>query len=141
MRTRLAVMFSILAAISLGRVLPAWAHHAFAAEFDEKKPVNLRGKVTKVEFINPHCWIHLDVKDEKGVVTNWAVEGGTPNTLFRAGFTKNSLPEGTEIVVDGYKARDGSNRAVGNNLTFPDGRRLFLGGTGDKRPEQAGSVQ
>jgi len=114
----------------LGMILaavPVWAHHAFVAEFDAKKPVKLRGTVTKMEWINPHAWIHIDVKNADGTVTNWMVEGGTPNTLFRRGFTKDSLSIGTEIVVDGYQAKDGSNRANGRDITFPDGRKLFLG--------------
>jgi hypothetical protein len=108
---------------------PLWAHHAFAQEFDEKKPITLRGTVTKWELINPHSWIHIDVKGTDGKVINWMVEGGSPNNLFRLGFTKDSLPPGTEIVVDGYQAKDGANRAVGKDLTFPDGKRLFLGGS------------
>src|SRR5580693_1723846 len=100
---------------------PVWAHHAFAAEFDEKRPLKLQGTVTKWELVNPHSWIHIDVKDADGKVTNWMVEGGSPNALFRLGFTKDALPPGTEIVVDGYQAKDGSNRAVGKDLTFPDG--------------------
>ena len=125
MRTKLAV-----AVIGLGMILtavPVWAHHAFVAEFDAKKPVKLRGTVTRMEWINPHAWIHIDVKNADGTVTNWMVEGGTPNTLFRRGFTKDSLAVGTEIVVDGYQAKDGSNRANGRDITFPDGRKLFLG--------------
>src|SRR3974390_2603467 len=90
---------------------PAWAHPAFVAEFHPKKPLKLQGKVTKVEWINPHSWIHIDVKNTDGSVTNWMIEGGSPNTLFRRGFTKDSLANGTEIVVDGYQAKDGTNRA------------------------------
>jgi hypothetical protein len=125
MRTKLAVVM-----VGLGMLLaavPVRAHHAFAAEFDSKKPVKLRGTVTKMEWINPHAWIHIDVKNADGSVTSWMVEGGTPNTLFRRGLTKDSLVEGTEIVVDGYQAKDGSNRANGRDITFPDGRKLFLG--------------
>jgi len=114
---------------------PTWAHHAFAAEFDAQKPVKLRGTVAKVEFINPHSWIHIDVKDADGKVTRWMVEGGSPNALFRRGVTKDALPQGTEISVDGYQAKDGSNRANGRDITFADGRKLFVGGSNpDEQP-------
>jgi Family of unknown function (DUF6152) len=124
--TKLAVVISAGLLLS---GLPVWAHHAFAAEFDANKPIKLRGVVTKWEVINPHSWIHLDVKDADGKVTNWAIEGGSPNSLFRMGFTKDSLPPGTEIVVEGYQSKDGMNKAVGKDLTFTDGRRLFMGGS------------
>jgi len=114
---------------------PARAHHAFAAEFDAQKPVKLKGTVAKVEFINPHSWIHIDVKDADGKVTRWMVEGGSPNALFRRGVNKDALPQGTEILVDGYQAKDGSNRANGRDITFADGRKLFVGGSNpDEQP-------
>jgi hypothetical protein len=127
----------VLVFAGIGLVLgaaTALAHHAFSAEFDASKPVKLRGKVTKVEWINPHAWIHIEVEDSDGKVISWMVEAGTPNTLFRRGFSKNSLPLGTEIVVDGYQAKDGSNRANGRDLTFPDGRKLFIGTSGTGAP-------
>jgi len=114
------------ASLLLGAV-PVWAHHAFAAEFDQTRPLKLKGTVTKWEVVNPHSWIHIDVKGEDGTVANWMIEGGSPNNLYRLGFTKESLPPGTEIVVEGYQAKDKSTRAVGKNITFTDGRRLFLG--------------
>jgi hypothetical protein len=107
--------------------VPALAHHSFAAEFDLDQPIKLRGTVTEVEFINPHSWIHIDVRKDDGTVESWAIEGGTPNTLFRMGVNQNSLKVGTEIVVDGYRSRDGANRANGRDITLPDGRKLFLG--------------
>ena len=124
MKLRLAIAFTALCA-----AIPVLAHHAFSSEFDEKKQVKLEGKVTKFELINPHSWIHIDVVGADGKTTEWMVEGGSPNSLFRNGFTKNSLPSGTVILVDGYQAKDGTNRAVGKDLTFKDGKRLFLGGS------------
>jgi len=115
--------------------VPAIAHHAFAAEFDAKKPIKLKGTVTKMEWINPHAWVHIDVKKPDGTVESWMIEGGTPNTLLRRGFTKNSLLPGTEILVDGYQAKDGSLRANGRDLTLPDGKKLFLGSSGTGAPE------
>ena len=112
----------------------AIAHHAFAAEFDSTKPVSLQGVVTKMEWINPHSWIHLDVKNADGTVTKWMIEGGTPNTLVRRGFTKDSLKPGTEIRVEGFRAKNGANRANGRDLVLPDGKRLFLGSSGTGAP-------
>jgi hypothetical protein len=113
---------------------PAWGHHAFAAEFDDKKPLILKGTVTQMDWINPHAWIHIDVKNPDGTVTNWMIEAGAPNGLLRRGFNKASLPKGTEIVVEGWQAKDGSNRANGSNVTFPDGKKLFVGSSGTGAP-------
>ena len=109
---------------------PVVAHHAFSAEFDADRPLQLTGEVTRVEWINPHAWIHIRTAEG----ADWMVEGGTPNTLFRRGFTKDSLQVGTEIMVDGYQAKDGSNKANGRDLTFTDGRKLFMGSSGTGAP-------
>jgi len=132
MGRRLAFIMAAFGLLLAG--VPALAHHAFTAEFDSKKPIKLQGTVAKVELINPHSWIHIDVKNNDGTSTRWMIEGGTPNTLLRRGFTKNSLPVGTLINVDGYQAKDGSNRANGRDLTFPDGKKIFLGSSGPEGP-------
>jgi len=134
--TRHRLMFATAAAGAalLIAAAPLRAHHAFAAEFDAAQPITLRGSVTRVEWINPHTWIHLDVKQPDGKVVEWMIEGGTPNTLLRRGVDKNSLPAGTEIVVEGYRAKNGTNRANGRDLTLPNGRKLFLGSSGTGAP-------
>ena len=134
MRTKLSVSVAGVGLFLLLAAAPALAHHAFAAEFDAKKPVKLRGTVTKMEWINPHAWIHIDVKKPDGTVEEWMVEAGTPNTLLRRGFTKQSLLAGTEVIVDGYQSKDGSLRANGRDLTLPNGQTLFLGASGTGAP-------
>jgi uncharacterized protein DUF6152 len=120
-----------LGAIVAASVVPVRAHHAFAAEFDEKKPVKFAdATVTKVELINPHSWIHVDVKQADGTVVNWAIEAGSPNILLRRGITKTTLKQGDKIVIDGYQSKDGSHRANGRDLTLPNGQHLFLGSSG-----------
>jgi Family of unknown function (DUF6152) len=135
MRTK--IVMSVAIAGLFAAAVPVWAHHSFAAEFDINKPVKLEGTVTSMEWINPHSWIHIDVKGPDGKTVNWMVEGGSPNILLRRGFTKKSLEPGTVIVVDGYQAKNGENRANGANITFADGKRLFLGGSNPNELPQA----
>ena len=135
MRKRRSVVAGM--SVGVGLLLAARlvsAHHAFAAEFDAKRPVQFTGTVVKVEWINPHAWFHVDVKGPNGKVVRWMVEAGTPNTLFRRGFTKDALQAGTEIKVDGYGAKDGSNRMNGRDMTLPDGKTLFMGSSGTGAP-------
>ena len=134
MPTKLTVVVMGVGLFFAGTAVSLRAHHAFAAEFDAKKPVHFKGTVTKMEWVNPHVWLHIDVKKPDGTVENWAFEAGTPNVLFRRGFTKQSLLPGTEVVVDGYQAKDGLRRANGRDLTFSDGRKMFLGSSGTGAP-------
>jgi hypothetical protein len=119
----------VLFASALLQPFAVQAHHAFASSFDVNLPLELRGTVSKVELINPHSWIHIDVVNEEGVSETWRIEGGSPNALFRNGITKNSIPVGSELLITGYGARDGTLRAVGATITFADGRPVFFGGT------------
>jgi hypothetical protein len=114
----------------------AFAHHSFEAEYDDKKPITLSGTVAKVDWMNPHIFIHIDAKDEAGKVTRWACEGGNPNSLIRAGWKRTSLKAGDEIVIKGYRAKDGSNTCNGRSVQFPDGRKLFAGSSSDGGPQQ-----
>jgi hypothetical protein len=127
MRTKLAAA-AVGVCVLLGAA-QGWAHHAFAAEFDVNKPLTLKGSLLKWEMVNPHSWFHINVKDKDGKVTEWLVEGGSPNQLIRLGVTKNTVPVGTELVIEGYQAKDGTNKAVGRNFVLADGKRLFLGGS------------
>jgi len=138
MRNRCLML--VAAALVAAGARPVVAHHAFAAEFDATAPVKLRGTVVKMEWINPHSWITMDVKTPDGKTETWMVEGGAPNALLRRGFTKDSLPPGTEIVVEGFRAKSGLNKANGRDILFTDGRKLFVGSSGtgapDERPEK-----
>ena len=117
------VMTTVLFALAAA---PLWAHHAFSSEFDVAKPITLKGTLTKWEMINPHSWFHIDVKNPDGTVTQWMIEGGSPNTLIRLGVTKYTVKIGTELTIEGYQAKEASNKAVGRNFVLADGTRMFL---------------
>ena len=117
--------------------VPMWSHHSFAAEFDANKVVKLHGTVTRMEWVNPHAWIHINVQNPDGTATEWMIEGNTPNGLLRRGFTKKSLEPGTEVFVEGYQAKSGDNKANGASITFKDGKKLFLGSSKDEESAQA----
>ena len=134
MRISLSIGVAAIGLCLAGTTAPVVAHHAFSAEFDANKPVAFSGTVTKMEWINPHVWLHMDVKKPDGTVEAWAFEAGTPNVLFRRGFTKESLKPGTEVRIDGYRAKDGTRRANGREMTFADGRTLFMGSSGTGAP-------
>ena len=130
MRTKIPMVIAVIALF----IAPVVAHHAFSAEFDANKPVRLTGAVTKVEWINPHAWMHIDVKDSQGQMTSWSIELGAPNAMIRRGWNNNSIPVGTLVVVEGWQAKNGSNAANGGYVTLPDGRRLFAGSSGSGAP-------
>jgi len=127
-------LWSIAVLVLAGSAAPA-AHHSFAAEYDGNKPVKVTGVVTKVEWTNPHIWFFVDVKDEKGTVTNWGFSGGPPGVLQRRGISRAAMKVGDTVVVEGFRARDGSNNASGGSVTFPDGRRVFTASNEDARPQ------
>ena len=133
MRTQRQVVIA-LGLIATLTTKPAMAHHAFGAEFDPNRPVKFKGTVTKMAWVNPHAWIYIDVKKADGSVEEWMVEAGTPNTLYRRGFTRESLKPGTEITVDGYQSKDGSLRMNGRDVTLPNGQTLFIGASGTGAP-------
>jgi uncharacterized protein DUF6152 len=134
MRTQLCVVVAGLVLVSALTAKTVAAHHAFGAEFDANRPVKFKATVTKMVWVNPHAWIYVDVKKDDGRVEEWMVEAGTPNTLYRRGFTKDSLKPGTEITVDGYQSKDGSLRMNGRDVTLPNGQTLFLGASGTGAP-------
>ncbi len=134
MRATLVLWLAAVGVCLASTAVQVVAHHAFAAEFEAKKPVTFTGSITKMEWTNPHVWLHIDVKKSDGTVESWAFEAGTPNVLFRRGFTKQSMMPGTLIKVDGYQAKDGTRRANGRDLTFSDGRKMFLGSSGTGAP-------
>jgi hypothetical protein len=127
-------LFLGIGLVAFAATVPVLAHHAFSAEFDANAPVTLKGPITKIEWINPHTWIHMESKAKDGKTEEWMVEGGTPNTLQRNGITRESIQVGTIIVVSGYRAKDGRMRANGRDITFPDGRTLFMGSSGTGAP-------
>ena len=135
LRAEFSTSFYLAAALALAAAMPLAAHHAFGGEFDSTRPVVLKGPVTKMEWVNPHAWIHLEITTPDGTKEEWMVEGGSPNSLLRRGLTRESLAVGTVIVVDGYQSRDHNlKRANGRNITYPDGRKLFLGSSGTGAP-------
>lgn len=134
MRRHVLVLIALAGLLAVS--IQGLAHHAFSAEFDANKPVKLRGNVTKMDWINPHAWLYLDVKSDDGKVVNWMIELGPPNALLKRGWTKQSVPPGIEVLVDGYQSKDGALRANGRDVTFPDGRKMFAGSSNTGAPDE-----
>lgn len=133
---RKALIISITMAALLALSMQVLAHHAFSAEFDANKPVKLRGNVVKMDWINPHAWLYVDVKNPDGSITNWMIELGPPNALLKRGWTKQSVPPGMEVIVDDYQSKDGALRANGRDVTLPDGRKMFTGSSNTGAPDE-----
>ena len=131
---RITLCLAIASVLLLLAALPLAAHHAFAAEFDSTQPVKVKGTIAKMEWTNPHAWLHIDVADPQGKVNSWAIELAAPNSMLRRGWNNKSIPAGTQIVVDGWQAKNGSRTANGGNVTLPDGRKLFVGSSGSGAP-------
>jgi hypothetical protein len=138
---RRRALFAVTSALLCCIAYRAHAHHSFAAEFDANQPVELHGTITKMEWINPHSWLHIDVKNADGTTTAWMIEGATPNTLLRRGFTREAVKTGTEITIVGFRAKNGANRANGRDLILPDGSRLFMQSSGTGAPGEEGAVE
>jgi hypothetical protein len=141
MRMKLGIFVGCVGLMVSGAALPVLAHHAFSAEFDANKPIDLRGTIVKMEWVNPHTWLHIDVKDPSGHVQSWMIEGGPPTSLLRRGLTKESLKVGSEVNVTGFLAKAGGNKANGRDITFTDGTKLFLGSSGTGAPAYPGIKQ
>jgi hypothetical protein len=139
MASRVGLLLGALLALAIAA--PVAAHHSFAAEFDATQPVTLKGKIVRMEWINPHSWLHIDVTNPDGTTTPWMIEGATPNTLLRRGFTREAVKAGTEITIVGYRAKNGANRANGRDLILPDGSRLFMSSPGTGAPDEASEPQ
>ncbi|MBM3776744.1 MAG: hypothetical protein FJW23_00705 [Acidimicrobiia bacterium] len=136
MKARLTVSMALAAGIALALVAPLTAHHSFSAEFDANKPVTLEGTITEMKWVNPHAWLHIDVKDETGKITNWAIEFALPQALYRRGWRRTDLPVGAAVTVRGWLAKDGTPTANASNVTLSDGRRLFAGSSGTGAPQE-----
>src|SRR4051812_4728913 len=137
MKTMVKVAFGLIVSLCLAAIAPVAAHHSFAAEFDDTKPIKMTGTITKVEWTNPHIWFYLEIKNADGTTTTWGFAGGAPGQLMRRGIVKDQLKLGETVVVEGFRAKDGSNNASGGRVTFPDGRNVLTAGSQDRTPGDA----